>query len=116
MSTRSRASGALTGARAGAVSTGDGSFGTALLRHAPVESASKRTASAPAAFGTRALYRIRKNDPMSTLVLIRHGQARAFEADSDRLTDAGEEQARRTGEYLAESGIVFDEAYAGTLV
>jgi broad specificity phosphatase PhoE len=53
---------------------------------------------------------------MSTLVLIRHGQARAFDADSDRLTEAGEEQARRTGEYLAESDIVFDEAYAGTLV
>jgi broad specificity phosphatase PhoE len=53
---------------------------------------------------------------MSTLVLIRHGQARAFEADSDRLTEAGEAQARRTGEHLAESGVVFDEAIAGTLV
>lgn len=53
---------------------------------------------------------------MSTLVLVRHGQARAFEADSDRLTDAGEEQARRVGEHLAESGFEFDEAHAGTLV
>jgi len=53
---------------------------------------------------------------MSTLVLVRHGQARAFEADSDRLTDAGEEQARRVGEYLVECGIEFDDAYAGTLV
>lgn len=53
---------------------------------------------------------------MSTLLLIRHGQARAFEADSDRLTDAGEEQARRIGEHLAENGVVFDEVHAGTLV
>jgi broad specificity phosphatase PhoE len=53
---------------------------------------------------------------MSTLVLVRHGQARAFEADSDRLTDAGEDQARRVGEHLAASGFEFDEAYAGTLV
>jgi broad specificity phosphatase PhoE len=53
---------------------------------------------------------------MSTLVLVRHGQARAFEADSDRLTEAGEEQARRVGEYLVENGFECDEAYAGTLI
>lgn len=53
---------------------------------------------------------------MSTLLLIRHGQARAFDADSDRLTELGEEQARIVGEHLAKRGVEIDEAYAGTLV
>jgi broad specificity phosphatase PhoE len=53
---------------------------------------------------------------MSTLLLVRHGQARAFDADSDRLTERGEEQARIVGRHLVESGATFDEAYAGTLV
>jgi broad specificity phosphatase PhoE len=53
---------------------------------------------------------------MSTLLLVRHGQARAFDADSDRLTERGEEQAHILGRHLAATGAAFDEAYAGTLV
>jgi broad specificity phosphatase PhoE len=53
---------------------------------------------------------------MSTLLLVRHGQARAFDADSDRLTELGEEQARVVGEHLAKSGVEVDEVYAGTLI
>jgi broad specificity phosphatase PhoE len=87
-----------------------------LFRQAFDANATETTASIPTAFGTRALYRIWTGVPMSTLLLVRHGQARAFEADSDRLTEAGEEQARRVGEHLAVSGVEFDEAYAGTLV
>jgi broad specificity phosphatase PhoE len=52
---------------------------------------------------------------MSTLVLIRHGQAAAFEADSDRLTDLGFEQARRLGAFWARRGVTFDEIYTGSL-
>lgn len=52
---------------------------------------------------------------MSTLLLIRHGQARAFEADSDRLTPRGEEQARMIGADLLRQGIEIDEVYTGTL-
>src|SRR5437773_1127483 len=117
MSIRSPASGALTGLR-GALGAGAraGSFGRALLRHAHEASPTKMTVSAPAAFGTRALYRIRRIDPMSTLVLVRHGQARAFDADSDRLTEMGEEQARRVGQYFVQSGVELDEVCVGTLV
>jgi broad specificity phosphatase PhoE len=53
---------------------------------------------------------------MSTLLLVRHGQARAFDADSDRLTERGEAQARRLGEHFVRAGIEFDEVYTGTLV
>ena len=53
---------------------------------------------------------------MSLLLLIRHGQARAFEADSDRLTERGEAQARKLGAHLVRSGAEFDEIHAGTLV
>lgn len=52
---------------------------------------------------------------MSTLLLIRHGQARAFDADSDRLTEKGIDQARRTGEFLVSTGVELDEVYKGTL-
>jgi broad specificity phosphatase PhoE len=52
---------------------------------------------------------------MSSLVLIRHGQARPFQPDSDRLSDTGERQAARLGEYWRERGIRFDEVYSGTL-
>ena len=53
---------------------------------------------------------------MGQLTLIRHGQARAFERDSDRLTDLGEEQARQLGAYWLRRNTVFDEVYCGTLV
>jgi len=52
---------------------------------------------------------------MSSLVLIRHGQARPFQPDSDRLSDTGEQQAALLGEYWRERGIRFDEVYSGTL-
>jgi broad specificity phosphatase PhoE len=52
---------------------------------------------------------------MSTLLLIRHGQARAFDADSDKLTEKGIDQARRLGEFLVESGVELDEVHTGTL-
>jgi broad specificity phosphatase PhoE len=52
---------------------------------------------------------------MSTLLLIRHGQARAFDADSDKLTEKGIAQARRLGEFLVQSGIELDEVHTGTL-
>lgn len=53
---------------------------------------------------------------MSTLLLIRHGQASAFDSDSDRLTERGIEQARRVGEYLVSLGAEVDEVRVGTLV
>jgi broad specificity phosphatase PhoE len=53
---------------------------------------------------------------MSTLLLIRHGQAHAFEADSDRLTERGEAQAAVLGTHLLSLGVQFDEAHVGTLV
>jgi len=52
---------------------------------------------------------------MSTLTLIRHGQARAFDRESDRLTERGEAQARVLGEYWLSQGERFDEVYSGTL-
>lgn len=39
---------------------------------------------------------------MSDLLLIRHGQATPFEADTDRLSPLGEAQARAVGETLAD--------------
>lgn len=38
---------------------------------------------------------------MSTLILVRHGQATPFEADTDRLSPTGEAQAREVGAFLA---------------
>ncbi len=52
---------------------------------------------------------------MSQLVLIRHGQAAAFTADADRLTELGRRQARKLGEYLLARGLGFDEVHSGTL-
>lgn len=52
---------------------------------------------------------------MSTLVLVRHAQATAFEKDTDRLSAIGEQQSVRLGEYWRELGIQFDEIYTGTM-
>ncbi len=52
---------------------------------------------------------------MSSLLLVRHGQARAFEADSDRLTPCGEEQAARVGAFLARTLPSVEVACSGTL-
>jgi len=53
---------------------------------------------------------------MSTLVLVRHGQARPFQPNSDSLSETGVQQAVRLGEYWREQGITFDEVYSGTLL
>lgn len=50
---------------------------------------------------------------MSTLTLVRHGQARMFDDDYDRLSSLGEEQSRRLGAFWAERKIAFDEIYSG---
>jgi broad specificity phosphatase PhoE len=52
---------------------------------------------------------------MSQLILVRHGQAAAFSADSDRLTELGRQQAQQLGKYWATRGVRFDEVYVGTL-
>ncbi|MGH9936010.1 MAG: histidine phosphatase family protein [Blastocatellia bacterium] len=53
---------------------------------------------------------------MGYLVLIRHGQARMFEEDSDRLSPLGEEQARALAKFWIRQGVNFDEVYSGALV
>jgi len=50
---------------------------------------------------------------MSTLTLVRHGQARMFEDDYDRLSPLGEEQSARLGAFWAERKIAFGEIYSG---
>jgi broad specificity phosphatase PhoE len=52
---------------------------------------------------------------VSTLVLIRHGQASFFDDDYDRLSELGREQSRRLAAYWRVRGIRFDAAYAGPL-
>ncbi|MEO7649288.1 MAG: phosphoglycerate mutase family protein, partial [Bryobacteraceae bacterium] len=52
---------------------------------------------------------------MSTLILIRHGQATAFSEVTDRLSEIGVEQSRKLGEYWVRQGLRFDEVYSGPL-
>ena len=52
---------------------------------------------------------------MSTLVIVRHGQAAAFSEDSDRLTELGERQAQVLGDYWVQKGETFDEVIVGSL-
>ncbi|HMD49544.1 MAG TPA: histidine phosphatase family protein [Bryobacteraceae bacterium] len=52
---------------------------------------------------------------MSTLVLVRHGQARPFQPNSDSLSQTGVQQAKLLGEYWREQGVTFDEVYSGAL-
>jgi broad specificity phosphatase PhoE len=52
---------------------------------------------------------------MSVLTLVRHGQARPFENDSDRLTDLGARQARALGAHWARRRTMCDQAWSGTL-
>lgn len=52
---------------------------------------------------------------MSTLTLIRHGQASFFSDDYDKLSELGEEQSRVLGRHWIELGTSFDEVYVGTL-
>ena len=52
---------------------------------------------------------------MSLLTLVRHGQATAFQRDTDRLTPLGETQARRLAAFWLQHGVRFDEVLSGTL-
>ncbi|WP_291431453.1 histidine phosphatase family protein [Deinococcus sp.] len=53
---------------------------------------------------------------MSELILIRHGQATPFEADTDRLSPLGEQQARTVGEALHAAGVRPTHVLHGSLV
>ena len=53
---------------------------------------------------------------MGYLVLVRHGQARTFDKESDQLTALGEEQARALGRFWIGQRDRFDEIYSGSLV
>jgi broad specificity phosphatase PhoE len=52
---------------------------------------------------------------MSWLTLVRHGQAAAFTANSDQLTDLGARQAQALAQYWSSRQVGFDEVYTGTL-
>ena len=52
---------------------------------------------------------------MSSLVLVRHGQAMPFQDAPDRLSATGEAQARKLGAFWTLRRVVFDEVYTGTL-
>lgn len=52
---------------------------------------------------------------MSTLVVVRHGQARPFDANPDRLSALGEEQSCALAEYWKRLGVTFDEVCSGSL-
>ncbi len=53
---------------------------------------------------------------MSTLALVRHGQASFFAENYDQLSPLGEQQARLLGQYWVERGVRFDEVYTGPRV
>jgi broad specificity phosphatase PhoE len=52
---------------------------------------------------------------MSTIYVVRHGQASFGEADYDQLSTLGYRQADVVGEYLRDQGIRLDAAYSGDL-
>ncbi|WP_167527680.1 histidine phosphatase family protein [Desulfosarcina alkanivorans] len=52
---------------------------------------------------------------MSTLYMIRHGQASFGAADYDDLSAAGRQQARLLGDFFVRAGIRFDACWSGTL-
>jgi len=52
---------------------------------------------------------------MASLYFIRHGQASFGAANYDQLSALGQRQADITGQFLAQVGVQFDAAYAGTL-
>jgi broad specificity phosphatase PhoE len=53
---------------------------------------------------------------MSSLFLVRHGQASFLERNYDKLSAKGEEQSRMLGEYWTGLKIVFDHVYSGPKV
>ncbi|HUS04890.1 MAG TPA: histidine phosphatase family protein [Bryobacteraceae bacterium] len=50
---------------------------------------------------------------MSVLTLVRHGQASYMSEDYDRLSEVGERQARKLGEYWVRRGIKFHNVFSG---
>ena len=52
---------------------------------------------------------------MSTLTVVRHGQARPFDSNPDQLSALGEEQARTLSAYWKRVGMTFDEVWSGSL-
>lgn len=50
-----------------------------------------------------------------SLLLVRHGQASAGSADYDRLSERGERQSLRLGQWLAETGHAFDAVVTGNM-
>jgi broad specificity phosphatase PhoE len=52
---------------------------------------------------------------VSTLTLVRHGQAIPFQKEAGLLSALGDAQAARLGRYWSENGIRFDEVYSGCL-
>ncbi len=52
---------------------------------------------------------------MSTLYLIRHGQASFGAEDYDELSALGRQQARLLADYFLRAGICFDACWSGTL-
>jgi broad specificity phosphatase PhoE len=53
---------------------------------------------------------------MSTITLVRHGQATPFDKITDRLSLIGEAQARKLAEYWLRYDVRFDEVYTGPLL
>ena len=53
---------------------------------------------------------------MSTLALVRHGQASFFAENYDQLSPLGEQQARLLGEYWVKRGVRFDQVFTGPRV
>ena len=52
---------------------------------------------------------------MSTLTLVRHGQAHPFQRERAELTSVGEEQGAKLAQFWVRHGVRFDEVYSGTL-
>ncbi len=52
---------------------------------------------------------------MGTLYLVRHGQASFGAANYDQLSDLGQRQCRRLGEYLRGKGLQFEAVLTGSL-
>jgi broad specificity phosphatase PhoE len=53
---------------------------------------------------------------MSTIYLIRHGQASFGKGDYDKLSEKGVMQSRITAEHIVAAGITFDRIYTGTML
>jgi broad specificity phosphatase PhoE len=52
---------------------------------------------------------------VSTLTLIRHGQAQVFQRETAALSSLGEWQARKLAEYWTRQNVSFDEIWCGSL-